>query len=640
MVMSLAELAQRVRMPQCVRCDNGASSVASLMEKHMSVGGVDVTWPLSPASLAALSSQLANHATVVIDSAVPPDFADANQCHKAVHELVGSTASNRFEFAHVAIDSVGSALALTPATYPAEAFATLVYFLPSDSVGGAVTISCDSRTTTYDALDGHTIAFFNACAVSVAPIVSGHRGVVVYHAVYEPTSLGTRLFGPPSLPSIDYLERAIVKHAGQPHVAVAAVLETPCTAPSFGTLGGRDKALVDWLLAKKRFDVAFVRAGGRGNALENAAFMPESFHPACKTPAIVRDACRDRPLKALIDLDVGATLDVPAFHAYLVFWPKMLRVCVLGFDRTLRLLDDAVRGDVDDDLGYGSTRELIVVATRYLLSDVHKPSLRTDTVLLTLASALNTYGDAVLVNTFLMSCHWREFDAMADEIATAEARRYRATQSLLLLHHLRDTTSMTFRLDVLSRLLDAVPEARHQVRTIALAWWQTMLQKLRVQNYAPDTSLLVDGMRLEACLDRTLVAPEAEATLATRLPSSVVAAVLSFLQHTPRLVTVMALHPRGTPALPAALWALPSTPMHLRHAYLALAIDRFCVLDAEHDAGVAYLVLLTAGTSMDATVARAARKKYASAAFQGTLAVLLTTALTPHQAVVANEWRV
>ncbi|EQC27711.1 hypothetical protein SDRG_14464 [Saprolegnia diclina VS20] len=91
-----------------------------------------------------------------------------------------------YDFAHFAIDTVGSASALVPTSAsPPGTFATLLYFMPSDCTGGAVTVTYDDRTTTYETLSGHSVVFFNTCHVSVAPITSGTRGVFVHHVSHE-----------------------------------------------------------------------------------------------------------------------------------------------------------------------------------------------------------------------------------------------------------------------------------------------------------------------------------------------------------------------------------------------------------------------------------------------------------------------
>ncbi|EQC26052.1 hypothetical protein SDRG_16118 [Saprolegnia diclina VS20] len=204
--------------------------------------------------------------------------------------------------AHFAIDLTGDASALKPTDRPPRhTFATAVYFFPSNCVGGAVTISHDHRTTTFEALDGRFLSFYSTCDVTVAPITSGHRSFAVYHAAYilddydSDYSYGPKpKFAPPPLPSIQELQEAARGYDCSEAIAVTVRLNTRGLTPTFDSLTGHDKAAVDRLLATGVFDIALVRAGNNDDKNEAIPALYETFHPLCTTPVIVQEKTRTR----------------------------------------------------------------------------------------------------------------------------------------------------------------------------------------------------------------------------------------------------------------------------------------------------------------------------------------------------------
>ncbi|EQC26051.1 hypothetical protein SDRG_16117 [Saprolegnia diclina VS20] len=116
--------------------------------------------------------------------------------------------------AHFAIDVTGDATKLKPAKKrrPRHTFATVIYFFPSNCVGGAVTISDNDWTTTFEAVDGCFLSFYSTCDVTVAPITSGHRACAVYHAAYDMeesdwrSKLPKAWYAPRPLPSVQVLQ--------------------------------------------------------------------------------------------------------------------------------------------------------------------------------------------------------------------------------------------------------------------------------------------------------------------------------------------------------------------------------------------------------------------------------------------------
>ncbi|KDO35457.1 hypothetical protein SPRG_00304 [Saprolegnia parasitica CBS 223.65] len=91
---------------------------------------------------------------------------------------------------HLALDSIGSTDALVPATSRPNSFGSIAILLPTTYSGGAVTCreGMSSNTIWGDApalTRTHCAAMAATTTVTVAPITSGRRAVLVYHLVYD-----------------------------------------------------------------------------------------------------------------------------------------------------------------------------------------------------------------------------------------------------------------------------------------------------------------------------------------------------------------------------------------------------------------------------------------------------------------------
>ncbi|EQC27708.1 hypothetical protein SDRG_14461 [Saprolegnia diclina VS20] len=253
-----------VKMLHCYRDENEERYDGS---EHMAIHGVDVDWPIAPALAASLMEASPEKTTLLLPPSAITSSIYLDHYQYSWSDTIDELkldASYVYDFAHFAIDAVGSASALMPtsASTPAT-FATLLYFMPSDCTGGAVTITYEDRTTTYETLSGHAVVFFNTCHVSVAPITSGTRGVFVHHVSYEDYdgSDDCWYFAPPPLPSKADIDDAIEMLQEQEYCVVHVELETRTAAPQYATLTGRDKAVVDWLVGADIFDMAFITVG-------------------------------------------------------------------------------------------------------------------------------------------------------------------------------------------------------------------------------------------------------------------------------------------------------------------------------------------------------------------------------------------
>ncbi|EQC37288.1 hypothetical protein SDRG_05512 [Saprolegnia diclina VS20] len=610
-------------------------------DARMTICGIDVDWPLSPEHAAALLTspdQL---------RVLPP--AAVTSCAHLNNEESWSQVLDRLkltdyrpydvELAHVALDGVGSASVLRALHGPAHTFATLLYFCPSDCVGGAVTITFDDRTTTFDALDGQYVVYLNTCTVAVAPIVSGTRGVLVHHVAYHAwTHKVAMVWAPPPLPSHVQIDQAIANQAEEEYCAMQVILETPSASPHFASLGGRDKAVVDWLLDAGCFDMAFMRVGEYhtyvwGNGADEPtypiALLDETFHPQCATPALVQETCRWRSIATFLYGDVNAFHEMDASLACLVFWPKANRLTLLGLPRTIALLRSILSGSPqdDDNLGFESRSALFAAATRLFISDEPGPKQdeRTTEMLLEIARLLYDYGDVTLLGQFLSERQWDTQYEVAALVAMAVHRFGRAAMDAPM-RNLHTLTSARFRYHVLCHLttfLDAQLDA--WCYDLARGWWSNARDAVAYRYMPPTEEKLVGALELQAWMCKHAVTPTTRALLRMRLPCDLTDSICAFLLDVPPLLDILIQHPKGVRALPAALWAV-ALPPALHSAYVALAIRRCCDGDAKNDAGLAHLLLLTAGSKACQGVEAVATHRRTSPRFQHALQALQAAA--------------
>ncbi|EQC31890.1 hypothetical protein SDRG_10408 [Saprolegnia diclina VS20] len=286
--------------------------------------------------------------------------------------------------AHFAIDLTGDASKLKPATKrrPRHTFATVIYFFPSNCVGGAVTISDNDWTTTFEAVDGCFLSFYSTCDVTVAPITSGHRACAVYHAAYDLEESGWHSkvpkawYAPRPLPSVQVLQDVACQYDPEGYIGVAIYLESPSLTPTFDSLTGRDKAIVDRLVATDVFDIVFERPTQDDKKVtEPIPPLPETFHPLCATPALVQEIYHQSPIKEFADVSeahgrvyFGWPIEndgLQVYGCFLLVWPKAARVHILGYNRLMSVLRANLDGDMTDDLGFGSLDSVFTAAFRY-----------------------------------------------------------------------------------------------------------------------------------------------------------------------------------------------------------------------------------------------------------------------------------
>ncbi|KDO32302.1 hypothetical protein SPRG_02781 [Saprolegnia parasitica CBS 223.65] len=651
--------------------------------ERMAIHGVDVVWPLAPAQAASLLEASPDKATLFLPpSAISSSLYLDHKKYSRNNTVYGlkPSAGHVYDFAHFAIDAVGSASALvpTPASTPGT-FATLLYFVPSDCIGGAVTITYEDQTTTYEARGGHSVVFFNTCHVSVAPITWGTRGIFVHRVSYEDYAsrymYGLRLV-PPPLPSKADIDDAIEMLVDQEYCVVHVELETRTTAPQYATLTGRDKAVVEWLLAAEIFDMAFITVNDattshrwipptgttdgrwvkndgsdRGKTMRK---LPDVFHPQCVTPSRLQTAWPFRPIAYFIEED---TIDIADDDASdiadddasdsddddasdsddednrpvpvcLVFWPKALRLSLLGLVRTVALLRDHVDGSCSDDFGFGSTQALFEAAVRFFTGAEPGPAQLNRSSRLAMANVLFDYGDRALMADYLSGMRWDEHDVAIVPWVVSVVRRFGLPAMTDAFSRLDVQTSGSFWRKVLEGIRADTPSCERDVYEMASRWWTSALK----WNGMP-----VDGIQLAGWLYENNLAPSTRALLSARLPADVVDNIVVMTIDVAPLVQRFK-YERG---LPVALWSLRATPLPrpLHDAYLDYALQLHKSDVDYYDEAAACLLLLTIGTCRFEAADAIASTRRTNATFQQTLGKLRKQGpLTAAQELILDDY--
>ncbi|EQC31894.1 hypothetical protein SDRG_10412 [Saprolegnia diclina VS20] len=547
--------------------------------------------------------------------------------------------------AHFAIDLTGDASKLKPATRPPRyTFATVVYFFPSKCVGGAVTISDNDWTTTFEAVDGCFLSFYSTCAVTVAPITSGHRACAVYHAAYDMEESGwdddipKAWYAPRPLPSIQSLQDVACQYDPDASIGVAIGLETDSVAPTFDSLTGRDKAIVDRLLAANVFDITFVRAGDDDN--EAIPALPETFHPSCATPALVQEVCHQSPVSEF----AADTDEYESPGCFLLVWPKAARVHILGYSRLMSVVRANLDGGVVDDLGYGSLDRVFTAAFRYFY-----PHPRgnfgpdPDQITSAMASLLFDHGDVELIEAFLDVHHqWADDEDMAKWIV-AVARRFGAARFQHRLQTADITIEFAAHLMHLATTGDAVA---HSIASVCIPlWWPRLLSNLHktLRDKPQQVRRMFD---VETYMLTHPIDTAASTYLGRHLPEALTHKVTAYLVAPPvSLANALrgSVHLAGY--LPAALWPHRNTLSRARAvSCVAVATEYLCHpevrthISTGHLPSLVYLALLTVGTPAFAQVDAAVQKQRRYTVFVSECAALDTASLSTMQALVLDEY--
>ncbi|KDO22847.1 hypothetical protein SPRG_11984 [Saprolegnia parasitica CBS 223.65] len=614
----LRTFARDVAVPQCWLYKPGVKR-----NPTSTLGSIAVpSWPLPTETLAALATTYAGR--VPAKDVVFHGFYDITR-HEVMAQsyLLGQLDPEQGEYdeplefgktlAHFAIDTTGDASTLTPATMqaPPHTFATVVYFFPSNCVGGAVTISLGHRTTTYEALDGRFLSFYNTCDVTVIP---------------SRRDTGLLPFGPkarftaPPLPSIQELQVAARNYARNDAIAVTIGLETRSLTPTFDSLVSRDKAVVDLLLVADVFDIALARGGICNDKNEDAWPRPETCHPLCKTPTSVRrheyDGC------------------------FLLVWPKARRLRILGYGRTIALLRANVDGDVTEHLGYGSLQGLFEAAFRFFYPHSwidYGGDPEQDTY----AMASVDHGDVELIEAFMdIHDHWADDESMANWLLTV-LRRFGAARFQHKLHMVKAASAFAAHLVHLAATGDTLA---HSVAFDCIPlWWPRMLRDLTSSDCSTKKEELVNLFGIETYLLEHPIDVATSTYLHEHLPDVVVHKVAAYL--TPPLGSLLDTVRADkclVNNLPAVLWPQRDSLGRVRLATCVDLAVEYLRSGAErascYNGHVLYLALLTAGTPAFATADADVQMRRRCFDFKSECVCLDKTKLTPLQALVLEEY--
>ncbi|EQC26793.1 hypothetical protein SDRG_15382 [Saprolegnia diclina VS20] len=602
----LRTLAREAAMPQCCLYTPGNER-----NPTATIDGIEMaSWPLSPDTVAALTTKYAGR--VPANDVILHDFCNTTEYADGsclVGQLGIGQACNEYglmfdmTLAHFAIDLNGDASTLTLTTQPPpDTFATVVYFFPSTCVGGAVTISHGHRTTTFEALDGCFLSFYSVCDVAVAPITSGHRSCPVYYAAYTSDddvftwNVPTPRFAPLPLPSIQELQSAARHFDPQGYNGVLIELETRGSMPTFGSLTGHDKAVVDLLLEADVFDIALVRAGDN-DTNETMPPLPETFHPLCQTPALVQEVYHQTPIS-----EFAADADkYKSPSCFLLVWPKAVRVRILGYDCTIALLRAHVDGDVTDEFGYGSLHGIFEAALRtfYPRPDNYYGRNPPPQVTYAMASVLYDHGDVELIEAFMdVHDHWADDENMAKWFL-AVLRRFGASRFRRQLRKAAVSISFVAHLVHLATAGDAL--AQTIVCDCVPLWWSYLLYQLTATDCSTKKKRLGHLLDIETYMLEHPIDVAASTHLRLHLPDVVVRKVATYLAPplAPLLDTVRA-DKCLISCLPAVVWSRQDSLCSERLATcVALAVE-YLRSGAErascYNGHALYLALLTAGT--------------------------------------------
>ncbi|EQC40301.1 hypothetical protein SDRG_02203 [Saprolegnia diclina VS20] len=590
----------------------------------------ELLWPLPPHQVAALralfpgtSSVIPQHKIIDLDDelAYRSEYkavrCGINPWHNATHFIDSLT-----------IDTVGDAASWTQVQEDAMAFGTTVHVLPSDAVGGAVTVSYDDRSSTWESVDDCVLGFWNACSVHVAPITSGVRAMLVFRmrreddenssdsdsdrgrysdvercAFDDDSDYGDVASNAETSAATD--PECIATHA-QMLDAVAAVADYTRIAVGMrvyhrGALSSMDDLsdnigdAITFLVSTNVLDVAVFSSGSSDAVL---------FDPRCHVPASVVAACTRDSLQNFLARDDALVNDATMIDV--VFWPKTHRVYFLGFEAATSLLSSYVAGGSTDLLGFKTLREM-ASATISMLGEELCPQLHVpfDTWA-SLGACLLEYGDMDLAMDLLSKTTESRFwatPAIVCDWFRALVTRYGWHVVLppylnLIERACRSTDAMHMHL--MASLVEdnkLCVQQRHATELLDAVLCLLLKRQRSAGQLSHIDRFVNDALRVSLCLVDESTDPLVGGIVATRLPPPILALVESFLPPRWTLVRALTCDTRLQSSLPAALLLLRPSGLALQ-PYIDLAIHLYEVSTGgvDYDGYVA-LLQLTHGTS-------------------------------------------
>lgn len=615
---TMLELALSVDATYCGRAEHPVPYTPKIQVNGMRD---PLTWPLSAAQLAELSALYPGNPIRI------PWTSITRSCRENVFEHLGKMlhpvrsmlpwGKDSIGFKMLTIDRVGTAAAIElPNDFSdTNMYGIMVHVLPSDAVGGAVTVSYNDQTTVWDDVQDRQFAFNPACSVQVAPIVSGTRAALVYSIAYavEDASDDEELFNwyldPIPRPTIACMQDAVADSSQHTHVALR--WRFPHAGPlSFDALTGKAKAVVEYLVSTRVVDVALFQPDGTTDEVV--------FHPACNVPVLV---VASSPHARLCELSAWADDAAPEPDTiYVAFWPKPHRVYFVGFARMVELLQtprDALSTELADS--FDTMSDLVAAVNRMLRVGIRERYAmrieRADWYLLgsLLLHQLGRDDIDVCMHFLESTVHNNVFWAVAGlapiwflDVVTRYGWQH--VQPLLL--SLIEDSHTSYDASFMHLLVGLVNDNRLRLRqrhaTEFLKAVLTLLLRRRDgPSRLPNQDVFLQGaLRVMSCLATENTDSVVGGLLEQRLPAPLVAIIAGFDPNHCSLLQAVHSTAKLQQEVPKTLWELRNVPLALPlQPYIDVAIAYYSTTEDCDSLGLGALLKVTAGTpAFDAAV--------------------------------------
>ncbi|EQC34445.1 hypothetical protein SDRG_08214 [Saprolegnia diclina VS20] len=605
---------------------------APITVPHIRVQGLDeeLLWPLPPHQVAALHALYSSGTSIVIlcdmlfeaDSDAIYEHEDDADLDGVVDRLDQSDRAVIIALDKLVIDTTGDAEAWKPMSTHASLFGTMAVTLPSDAVGGAVTISYENRTTSWDTVDDCVLGFHDTCSVHVAPITSGARTTLFIRVAIQLRGSDDddddddddndddddddeRDETPMLLPTRAEMMDAVAATHTYKWVVIDMRIDNrgASSSCSLDAMTGCLRNAVEYLVSTGVLDVAFV--------YPNEVSQNVLFHPACHVPASVVAAATRKRLQRFTFRE----LNMARGQITMVFWPKAHRVYFVGLETAISLLTSHVAGGSTDLVGFATLRELasatihtLCKATRALLD------LRmTSDDWANLSAFVVNHGDVDLAMDFLwhVGDHYWKFGALTirrDWLRVLVARCGWRTVLGPFIRIIQRSYSYSYAGTMLMDLVAGLVEnnrlcvRQHHATEFLASALEELLQVFLCQS----GNFLQNALCVSLCLTAESADPLVGGALAQRLPLPLVEHIDSF--GAPRYTLADALlwyRSSFQYALPSVLLALlPSFGVLALQPFITIALQLFGPSEYTlYDNGIVALLQLTHGTtSFDAAL--------------------------------------
>ncbi|EQC40338.1 hypothetical protein SDRG_02239 [Saprolegnia diclina VS20] len=603
---TMLELVLSVDAAHCGRAEH---SVPYTPNMHVNGMRVPLTWPLSAAQLAELSALYPGNPIRIPWTSIAQSCTDNvfEHTRKMRHIVQSMHPWGNYDtgFQMLTIDRVGTAAAITLPNNFCDFFGIMVHVLPSDAVGGAVTVSYNGHTTAWDEVRDRQFAFNAACSLQVAPIVSGSRATLVYSVAYstDGASDDDQLFHyykrPIPRPTIACMQKAVANWNEHTHVALR--WRFAHAGPlSFEALTGKAQAVVEYLVSTRVVDVALFQPDGATDDI--------AFHAACSVPALVVASCPHARLRELSAWSDDAAPEPDTI--YVAFWPKAHRVYFVGFARMVELLQtprDALSTELAD-----SFDDLVSAVIRMLRVGIRERyAMRIERANWHLLGSLLLHRvgrDGIDVCMHFLQCtmHNNVFWSVANlvpiwflDVVTCYGWQHVQPRLVSLI----EGTDTSYDADFMHLLVGLVDNNRLRLRqrhaTEFLKAMLTLLLRRRDDHSRlPDQDIFLHGaLRVMSCLATESTDSVVGGLLEQRLPAPLVAGIARFDPTHCSLLQAVHSTAELQQEVPKTLWELRNVPLALQlQPYIDVAIAYYSTTENCDSLGLSALLKVTAGT--------------------------------------------